>query len=78
MCTVVKHYMNHVILMMNVPFEFCGKDGLCLFGSYAPSDSDGSITMPLVVMPLFFATIAIFTWIFCCIICWCHQKRIKI
>jgi len=64
--------------MMNVPFEFCGKDGLCLFGSYAPSDSDGSITMPLVVMPLFFATIAIFTWIFCCIICWCHQKRIKI
>ncbi|KAG4096699.1 hypothetical protein H8356DRAFT_1396119 [Neocallimastix lanati (nom. inval.)] len=57
--------------------ELCGKDGLCFFDSYAPSDSDGAVILPLLVMSLFFATIAILIWICCCIICWCHQKRIK-
>ena len=57
--------------------EICSKNGLCLFSNYTPSDSDGAIILPIIVMSIFFATLGIFIWICCCILCWCHQKRIK-
>ncbi|KAG4108850.1 hypothetical protein H8356DRAFT_1285538 [Neocallimastix lanati (nom. inval.)] len=48
--------------------KLCGEDGLY---------SDGAIILPILVMSILFGTIGIFIWISCCIICWCHQKRIK-
>ncbi|KAG4089726.1 hypothetical protein H8356DRAFT_1717012 [Neocallimastix lanati (nom. inval.)] len=57
--------------------ELCGTDGFCFFDPFIPSDSDGAITMPLLIIAILFIPIAIFIIICCCIIRWYRYKRIK-